>query len=178
MATGTIEQVESLLATLRLDEGFHPPEPHSENDSGLSPSLVEDLVLKYLSGKGAVSGREIADHICLPMAVLENRYAAMRSRQEISPVRSGMLGDHVYQLTDQGRNNAQPHCMNAPMRSCAGTVGRLCELGAGTEHPQRETTTQTIGSRFLGHFGFAGFAQPFRAGDQCWSRHVHLWPSW
>jgi predicted ATPase with chaperone activity len=106
-ATGTMEQAKSLLAALRLDEGFHPSELHSENDSGLSASLIEDLVLKYLSGKGAVSGREIADHICLPLAVLENRYAAMRSRQEIAPVRSGMLGDHVYQLTDQGRNNAQ-----------------------------------------------------------------------
>jgi hypothetical protein len=106
-ATGTIEQAESLLTALRLDEGFHPPELHSESDSGLSPSLIEDLILKYLSGKGAVSGREIADHICLPLAVLENRYAAMRSRQEIAPVRSGMLGDHVYQLTDQGRNHAQ-----------------------------------------------------------------------
>jgi predicted ATPase with chaperone activity len=105
--TATIDRAESLLSALRLDEGFHPPELRSESDSGLSPSMIEDLILKYLSVKGAASGREIADHLCLPMAVLETRYGTMRSRQEIAPIRSGMLGDHVYQLTDQGRNNAQ-----------------------------------------------------------------------
>jgi predicted ATPase with chaperone activity len=107
MATDTLEHAESLLSSLNLDEAFYPPELHCENDSGLSPTLIEDLILKYLSGRGSASGRSIADHLSLPLVILEDRYAAMRARQDISPVTSGMLGDHVYRLTDQGRDRAQ-----------------------------------------------------------------------
>ncbi len=114
MATNTLERTESLLAALNLDEGFHPPELNSESDSGLNATLIEDLILKYVAGIGSASGRAIADHLCLPLAVLENRYTAMRTRQEIAPIRSGVMGDHVYQLTDQGRNRAQ-----RALRECA-----------------------------------------------------------
>ncbi len=114
MATDTLEHAESLLAALNLDDGFRPQEPRSEKESGLSPTLIEDLVLKYLSGIGSSSGRSIADHLCLPLAVLEGRYAAMRTRQELSPVSSGMLGDYVYRLTDQGRDRA-----HRAIRECA-----------------------------------------------------------
>jgi predicted ATPase with chaperone activity len=114
MTTETLEKAESLLEALKLDEGFHPQELRSENDSGLNPTLIEDLILKYLSGIGSASGRTIADHLCLPLPLLESRYTAMRSRQEIAPVRSGVMGDHVYQLTDQGRNRAQ-----RAIRECA-----------------------------------------------------------
>jgi predicted ATPase with chaperone activity len=114
MATDTLEHAESLLAALSLDDGFRPQELRSEKDSGLSASLIEDLVLKYLSGVGTAAGRAIADHLCLPLVVLESRYATMRTRQEISPVSSGMLGDHVYRLTDQGRDRAQ-----RAVRECA-----------------------------------------------------------
>ena len=114
MATETLEHAESLLAALTLADGFLPQEVRSEKDSGLSASLIEDLVLKYLSGMGSASGRAIADHLCLPLVVLENRYSVMRTRQEISPISSGMLGDHVYRLTDQGRERAQ-----RAIRECA-----------------------------------------------------------
>jgi predicted ATPase with chaperone activity len=114
MATETLERAESLLAALKLDEGFLPQEIRSEQETGLSATLIEDLILKYLSGVGSASGRAIADHLCLPLVVLENRYAAMRTRQEISPVSSGMLGDYVYRLSDQGRDKA-----HRAMRECA-----------------------------------------------------------
>ncbi len=107
MATDTLEHAESLLAALALDDGFRPQEIRSEKESGLSATLIEDLALKYLSAVGAAAGRVIADHLCLPLVVLEARYAAMRTRQEISPVSSGMLGDYIYRLTDQGRDRAQ-----------------------------------------------------------------------
>jgi predicted ATPase with chaperone activity len=114
MATQTLDRAETLLAALKLDEGFRPQEVRSEQESGLNSTFIEDLILKYLAGIGSASGRSISDHICLPLAVLENRYAALRTRQEISPVSSGMLGDYVYRLTDQGRDKA----MRA-IRECA-----------------------------------------------------------
>ncbi len=107
MATDTLEHAESLVAALQLEAGFRPQEPRCEKDSGLSATLIEDLALKHLSGVGSASGRAIADHLCLPLAMLESRYAALRTRQEISPVAAGMMGDYVYKLTDQGRDRAQ-----------------------------------------------------------------------
>jgi hypothetical protein len=116
MATDALEHTESLLAALSLDEGFHPQEIRSEKESGLSSALIEDLILKLLAGVGSASGRAIADQLCLPLGIMEARYASMRARQEISPVSSGMLGDQVYRLTDQGRERA-----HRALRECAYT---------------------------------------------------------
>ena len=40
------------------------------------------------------------------MAILEDRFIALRQRQEIAPAGAAMLGDHVYRLTDVGRDRA------------------------------------------------------------------------
>lgn len=113
-ATETMEQAESLLAALGLDDSFQPQEPKTLKDTGLSDALVEDLILKYLSGIGSQSGRGIADHICLPLAILEDRFTALRNRQEISPTGAAMFGDHMYRLTEMGRDRA-----HRAMRECA-----------------------------------------------------------
>src|SRR5262249_12578650 len=75
MATDTLERAESLLEALTLEGGFRPQEVRSEQESGLSAALIEDLILKHLAGVGSATGRSISDHICLPMAVLESRFA-------------------------------------------------------------------------------------------------------
>ncbi len=51
-ATATLEHTESLVATLGLDDGFQPQEPSTLNETGISEALVEDLILKLLSGIG------------------------------------------------------------------------------------------------------------------------------
>lgn len=113
-ATEELNRAESLISELGLDEGFRPQEPATLEDTGLSDALVEDLILKYLSGVGSESGRAIADQICLPLAILEDRFTALRTRQEISPTGSAMLGDYVYCLTDSGRDRA-----SRALRECA-----------------------------------------------------------
>ena len=110
----SLETAESLVAALGLDDSFHPQEPATIKDTGLSDSLVEDLILKFLTGIGSESGRAIADNVCLPMAILEDRFNAMRHRQEIAPAGSAMLGDHIYRLTDTGRERA-----HRALRECA-----------------------------------------------------------
>ena len=89
MATDTLERAASLVSALKLEEGFHPQELRSENESGLSPALIEDLILKYLSGVGSASGRAIADQVCMPLVVLEDRYAAMRPGRTFRPSARG-----------------------------------------------------------------------------------------
>lgn len=109
-----LETAESLVSALGLDDGYRPQEPRDLQATGLSEAFVEDLILKYLSGVGSDSGRSIADQICLPLAILEDRFAAMRSRQDISPTGSAMLGDHIYRLSDSGRERA-----HRALRECA-----------------------------------------------------------
>jgi predicted ATPase with chaperone activity len=113
-ATATLERAESLVSALGLDDSFHPQEPATLKDTGISEALVEDLILKFLSGIGSESGRAISDNLCLPMAILEDRFVALRQRQEIAPSGSAMLGDHIYRLTDVGRDRAL-----RAMRECA-----------------------------------------------------------
>jgi predicted ATPase with chaperone activity len=105
-ATATLENGASLISALGLDDSFQPQEPATAKDTGLSEALIEDLILKFLSGIGSESGRGISDQLCLPLAVLEDRFFALRQRQEIAPTGSAMLGDHVYRLTDVGRDRA------------------------------------------------------------------------
>jgi predicted ATPase with chaperone activity len=105
-ATATLERTESLVSALGLDDGFQPQEPATLKDTGLSEALIEDLILKFLSGVGSESGRAISNNLCLPMGILEDRFVALRQRQEIAPAAAAMLGDHVYRLTDVGRDRA------------------------------------------------------------------------
>jgi predicted ATPase with chaperone activity len=104
--TETLDTAETLISALGLDNSFLPPEPATLKDTGISDSLIEDLILKHLSGVGSDSGRAISDAVCLPLAILEDRFVAMRQRQEIAPAAAAMLGDHVYRLTDAGRDRA------------------------------------------------------------------------
>jgi predicted ATPase with chaperone activity len=113
-ATATLDRPESLVSALGLDDSFQPQEPATLKDTGISEALVEDLILKFLSGVGSESGRTISDNLCLPMAILEDRFVALRQRQEIAPSAAAMLGDHVYRLTDAGRDRAL-----RAMRECA-----------------------------------------------------------
>lgn len=112
--TETLERTESLLSSLGLEDSFQPQEPRTLKDTGLSDALVEDLILKYLSGIGSQSGRGIADQLCLPLAILEDTFTALRNRQEVSPTGAAMFGDHIYRLTEMGRDRA-----HRAMRECA-----------------------------------------------------------
>jgi predicted ATPase with chaperone activity len=113
-AAAILEKAESLISALGLDDTFQPQEPATAKETGLSEALIEDLILKFLSGIGSESGRAISDNLCLPMAILEDRFFALRQRQEIAPAAAAMLGDHVYRLTDVGRDRA-----HRALRECA-----------------------------------------------------------
>ena len=82
MATAHAEIREpDLLASLLTDEVFHPPEPQSLDETGISPVVIETLICKYLLQIGSTSGREIAQRLCLPLGILEDMLLALRSRQ-------------------------------------------------------------------------------------------------
>ncbi|WP_231956584.1 AAA family ATPase [Posidoniimonas polymericola] len=97
----------NLVAALGLDDGFLPPEPQTLEETGLTSAAIEDLILKVVQNAGSMTGRQISDVICLPLAILEDCFTVLRNRQYLSPTGSAMLGDYVYQLTDSGRERAR-----------------------------------------------------------------------
>lgn len=99
----------NLLATILSDESFKPAETENLADTGLSESLLESLICKYLSVAGTASGRAAADHLGLPMGVVEPQLHKLRNRQFAAHTGSAPLNDYYYSLTDQGRQRAQSY---------------------------------------------------------------------
>lgn len=97
----------SLLASILSEDSFRPAEPRSLDETGLTATIIENLIVKYLLLIGSASGRQIADNVCLPFVLLEPIYQSLRQRQLIVNSASAQLGDFVYVLTDQGRQRAR-----------------------------------------------------------------------
>jgi predicted ATPase with chaperone activity len=115
MATTTAELGEgALLESLLGGDSYHPAEPESLEETGLSPVVIETLVSKFLLQVGSASGREIAQKICLPFRILEDVLLAMRSRQFLQHKGQSALSDYIYALTDLGADRAR-----AASRACA-----------------------------------------------------------
>jgi predicted ATPase with chaperone activity len=97
----------NLLASILSEDTFRPSEPKSIEETGLTATVIENLILKYLLLIGSASGRQISENVCLPFVILEGLFTALRSRQQIINSGSAQLNDFVYQLTDQGRQRAR-----------------------------------------------------------------------
>lgn len=105
---------EALVATLGLDHGFLPEEPRTLDETGLDATLLEDLILKVMQNAGSLTGKQVSDKICIRLATLEDLFAHLRKKQYLAPIGSALLGDHIYQLTDLGRERA-----HKAMQECA-----------------------------------------------------------
>ena len=103
-----------MLASLLNDDAYHPAEPKSLEETGVSPVMIEVLVMKYLLQVGSNSGRDVAKRLCLPFPILEDLLLALRSRQILEHKGQGQLGDYYYGLTSQGVERAR-----TAMRACA-----------------------------------------------------------
>ncbi|HVA50779.1 MAG TPA: AAA family ATPase [Pirellulales bacterium] len=108
-ATLAAEPPVHLLAAILSDESFKPAEPATLADTGLSDSLIDSLVCKYLSAAGTASGRGIAEHLGLPMGIVEPELHKLRNRQFAAHTGSAPFNDYYYTLTDQGRQRAQTY---------------------------------------------------------------------
>jgi len=104
------------LSVLLSNETFTPAQPKSLDEAGLNEALVEGLICKRLHVIGMESGRAIAEHICLPFGVVEERLQKLRVRQLVAHRGAAAINDHIYALSDQGRAFAQhalEHCSYA-----------------------------------------------------------------
>ena len=87
-----------------LDEG--PPVPRSLEETGLEIAIVEELILKIMLAKGAMSGRDISEDICLHFSIIEKIMADLKARLFVAHKDNAGMGDFTYILSDLGKETA------------------------------------------------------------------------
>src|SRR3954471_8903379 len=97
----------NLLASILAEDSFRPAEPKTIEETGLTPTIIENLIVKYVSLIGSASGRRISEQVCLPFGLLDPMFQSLRQRQLLVNSSSAQLGDFMYSLTEQGRQRAK-----------------------------------------------------------------------
>jgi len=87
-------------------EKFYPPLLESLNQTGLNEKLVEDLIFKLLLSRGVMTGRQIADGICLHFKIMEQILSDLKKQLFLAYRSDAGINDFAYMLTEQGRAKA------------------------------------------------------------------------
>lgn len=88
---------------------FEPPAPHTLEDTGLSTSMVDDLLLKRLFLGGPQTAGALADKICLPFLLVLSNLNALRLIHHTHVLGSDGYGErnYIYALTEEGEVRAR-----------------------------------------------------------------------
>jgi predicted ATPase with chaperone activity len=90
---------------------FVPPQINNLDDTGLSPLWLQDLVLKVLYFRGALTGIRIAEEIALPFAGVTDQLLSGLKSEKFVEIRSsqGGLGEgsYTYLITSAGIQRAR-----------------------------------------------------------------------
>jgi hypothetical protein len=95
--------------TGQRDEPFIPRTPSSLDEAGLTDSMVEELIMRYLLGRGEASGRNIAAQVRLPFMLVEPILNRLKYEQMTGYRGSNSVNDYIHVLTDQGRDRARQY---------------------------------------------------------------------
>ena len=101
------QSIDGVLGSLLTDDTFWPTEPQSIEETGLSESFVEGLVMKIIRQGGTLSGRNTSELVGLPFRVIEPMLDVLRTRKLIAHVRPAPFNDYYYSLTELGQGRAQ-----------------------------------------------------------------------
>ena len=138
----------------RRTNDFLPVEPESFRDAGLTDTLVESLVLKYLLVRGDSSGREIADQVKLPFILIDELLRALKNDQLLTLRGSAAMNDFQYQLSDVGRERARrysAHCtyFGAAPVSLPDYVASVKAQTLAGQQPKAEHLAEAFGDLLL-----------------------------
>lgn len=91
-----------------------PPVPDSLADTGIPPSIIEHLILKYLYFRGELVGRDISALIGLPFSVIDETLEMFKRQHYVAVKKSLGMGNMsgIFALTEQGRNMAREFLEN------------------------------------------------------------------
>ena len=86
-----------------------PPIPITIADTGLSPSLIEDLVLKMMYDRGAMPGQVLRDSIKLPFAIIDEQLVDLQQKRfvEVRGTTGQSRATYIFDLTTAGRERAR-----------------------------------------------------------------------
>lgn len=85
---------------------FIPPVPATIEDTGLPPSLIEQLIFKMLYFRGDLLGRDLSSAIGCKFSLIESLIETMKRQYLVEVKRSLGMGNStaVFALTESGRN--------------------------------------------------------------------------
>jgi len=86
---------------------FVPLAPASLAETYLAPTQVEGLILKCVLNAVEITGRTIADRICLPFALIEPLLKNLKNNCLLLHKEIAQLGDFTYQVSERGRELAR-----------------------------------------------------------------------
>jgi hypothetical protein len=104
---GSCQSVASACSEQFERSEFVPVQPTNWDETGLTESEVEKLVLKLLLYRGNLSGRGISEQLQLPFALIEPLLWDLTRDQWIVYCDAAPMNDAVYQLTGWGREKAR-----------------------------------------------------------------------
>jgi hypothetical protein len=85
-----------------LPQKFLPLAPSSLDETGLTESEVESLILKFLLHARIASGADIVRQVALPFNIVEKILSRMKEQRLLAYKNTSSLHDYVYELTEQG----------------------------------------------------------------------------
>jgi len=91
------------------DAAFRPVQPQSLTEAGLTETMVESIILKYLQTAGSASGAQIASVLALPHGMVVERLNKLKQQQLVGYNGAAVMGDFTYTLSDAGRSQAHAY---------------------------------------------------------------------
>jgi len=89
------------------DGTYYPREPTNFAEAGISRSMVEELVVKFLLASGEASIRKISDQVALPFSMIEEMITALKSEQILGYIDQSPVDGYVCKLTEVGRERGR-----------------------------------------------------------------------
>jgi DNA-binding PadR family transcriptional regulator len=89
------------------DNVFFPQEPQRLQDTGITETQIEELILKFLLARGDAQGRQIANQVKLPFILIDGILRRLKQEQLVVYRDAAQVNDYQYQLTESGRERAR-----------------------------------------------------------------------
>lgn len=132
-----------LRVTGNRDEPMLPIEPSSLVEAGVSESMLEELVMRFLFSRGESTGRGIAEQVKLPFRLVEPMLHRLKTQQMIAYAGAATVSDYNHVMTDAGRDRAKRYLQkttyfgSAPVR-LHDYVTAVKLQSVEHQHPSRE----------------------------------------
>jgi len=85
---------------------FTPAVPRTWREAGFDRAAAENLILRTLLNARSMTGRAVADAICLDLGLVQDAMDALKEKKLVVRRGTTVMGDFVNELTDGGRDKA------------------------------------------------------------------------